>query len=414
VLPDKPSGEATLICGPRAGKSRTLALLAVYLAAFRDYSGRLAPGEMATVAVIAADRRQARVILRYVTGLLNAVPMLRDLVEEELAESVTLGNRVQIEVATASWRVTRGYSFAACLCDELSFWRDEGNSANPAEEIIRAIRPGLATLGGVLLKASSPHARKGVLFNDWRRHFGKDDARVLVWQAASRVMNPSLPQHVVDEALEDDPQAAAAEYLVEFRSDLADFASREAVEAVVVPGRFELPPTSGVRYAGFCDPSGGSSDSMCLAIAHREGGRAVLDCVREVRAPFAPDAVVAEFAATLKLYGLRKVEGDRYAGLWPTDRFAAHGITYEPATRTKSELYLGLLPALNSGSVELLDVPRLAGQLANLERRTARGGRDSVDHPPGAHDDLANAVAGALLAVSAGAASTLARFQALC
>jgi hypothetical protein len=29
-----------------------------------------------------------------------------------------------------------------------------------------------------------------------------------------------------------------------------------------------------------------------------------------------------------------------------------------------------------------------------LERRTARGGRDSIDHPPGAHDDLANAVAG--------------------
>jgi hypothetical protein len=29
-----------------------------------------------------------------------------------------------------------------------------------------------------------------------------------------------------------------------------------------------------------------------------------------------------------------------------------------------------------------------------LERRTARGGRDSIDHAPGAHDDLANAVAG--------------------
>ena len=139
----------------------------------------------------------------------------------------------------------------------------------------------------------------------------------------------------------------------------------------------------------------------------------MLDCVREVRAPFAPDAVVAEFAATLKLYGLRKVEGDKYAGLWPTDRFAAHGITYEPATRTKSDLYLGLLPALNSGSVELLDVPRLAGQLANLERRTARGGRDSVDHPPGGHDDVANAVAGALLATSSSGMSALDRARAL-
>jgi len=35
-----------------------------------------------------------------------------------------------------------------------------------------------------------------------------------------------------------------------------------------------------------------------------------------------------------------------------------------------------------------------------LERRTAQGGRDSIDHPPGAHDDLANAAAGALVSVS--------------
>jgi hypothetical protein len=34
-------------------------------------------------------------------------------------------------------------------------------------------------------------------------------------------------------------------------------------------------------------------------------------------------------------------------------------------------------------------------QLCGRERRTARGGRDSIDHAPGGHDDLANAVAGA-------------------
>ena len=43
----------------------------------------------------------------------------------------------------------------------------------------------------------------------------------------------------------------------------------------------------------------------------------------------------------------------------------------------------------------MLDYPRLVTQLCGLERRTARGGRDSIDHAPGAHDDLANAVAGA-------------------
>ncbi len=59
------------------------------------------------------------------------------------------------------------------------------------------------------------------------------------------------------------------------------------------------------------------------------------------------------------------------------------------------------MPGLNSGKVELLDHPRLTAQIIGLERRTARGGRDSIDHAPGAHDDVANAALGALWAVAA-------------
>ena len=47
--------------------------------------------------------------------------------------------------------------------------------------------------------------------------------------------------------------------------------------------------------------------------------------------------------------------------------------------------------------VELLDDSRLFSQILNLERRTGAGGRESVDHPVGGHDDLSNAVSGALL-----------------
>jgi hypothetical protein len=69
---------------------------------------------------------------------------------------------------------------------------------------------------------------------------------------------------------------------------------------------------------------------------------------------------------------------------------------YTPSTKVKSDLYHELLPLLNAGRVVLPRRDRLLAQLVALERRTARGsGRDSVDHPPGAHDDLANAVAGA-------------------
>lgn len=79
--------------------------------------------------------------------------------------------------------------------------------------------------------------------------------------------------------------------------------------------------------------------------------------------------------------------------------FRKHGITYDASARPKSDLYRDLLPRLNSGEVDLLDEQRLVAQLCGLERRTSRGGRDSIDHAPGSHDDIANAVAGCLVGV---------------
>ena len=114
--------------------------------------------------VIAADRRQARVVFRFINGFLDAVPMLAQLVESRSAEAIHLTNRVSIEVHTASFRAVRGYTIVAAILDELAFWRDE-TSANPDEEIIAALRPGMATVpDSLMLSISSPYARRGVLW----------------------------------------------------------------------------------------------------------------------------------------------------------------------------------------------------------------------------------------------------------
>lgn len=102
----------------------------------------------------------------------------------------------------------------------------------------------------------------------------------------------------------------------------------------------------------------------------------------------------APFCVTLKAYGVSTVVGDRYAGEWPRERFRELGVTYDLAASPRSDLYRDLLPGLNSGSVELLDQATLVSQLVGLERRVARGGRESIDHAPNGHDDVANAVAG--------------------
>jgi hypothetical protein len=391
--------EAWLTVGRRGGKSVILALIAVYLAIFKRWSDRLVPGERGTVLVIAADRRQARVIFRYVTALITETPLIAPLVDGEATQDrIDLTNGISIEISTANFRSVRGYTLIACLCDEIAFWMGD-DSANPDTEILAAIRPAMTTMApdAILLCASSPYAQRGALYDAFKKHFARDDAPVLVWKASTLTMNPSVPKSVIDEAYERDPAAAAAEYGAAFRTDVEGFVRPEVVEACVASDRFELSPVGGVIYSGFVDPSGGSADSMTLAISHRDGEKVVLDVIREIKPPFAPDQVVSEFAALLKNYRISRVTSDRYAGLWVPERFRAHGIECSQAAKPKSDLYRDFLPILNSGGVELLDNPRLKMQLIGLERRTARGGRDSIDHAPGANDDVANAVAGAVV-----------------
>ncbi|MER8654408.1 hypothetical protein [Mesorhizobium sp. M0847] len=169
------------------------------------------------------------------------------------------------------------------------------------------------------------------------------------------------------------------------------------VEACIEPGVHERGYVRDYRYTAFVDTSSGASDSMALGVSHREGARAVLDCLREVKAPFNPADVVREFAAVLKNYQITSVKGDAYAVGFVRDAFEKAGVRYVLSERNRSELYLDALPTLMSRSAVLLDNPRLVGQISQLERRTMRSGRDAVDHMRGMSDDLANAALGAIV-----------------
>jgi hypothetical protein len=323
--------------------------------------------------------------------------MLAKLIEAQTRETIELRNRITIEIHTASFRTTRGYTIVAALLDELAYWATDEASAEPDTEVINAVRPGMSTIPeAVLLCASSPYARRGALWDAHRRHYGQEDDHVLVWQADTRSMNPSVPQSYIDRHMSEDMPRAMAEYGAQFRDDIASFVSREVIDACVLRGMFERPPAARLSYAGFVDPSGGSVDSFTCAIAHCDHVRdaILIDAIREIKAPFSPEAAVSELATLLKSYRVYKIHGDKYAGEWPRESFAKYGISYEPSPMPKSALYSAFLPLLNSGCVELPDNPRLVLQLSSLERKTARGGRDSIDHPSGGRDDIANAVAG--------------------
>jgi hypothetical protein len=237
------------------------------------------------------------------------------MVVREGADSFDLDNGVSIETMTASSKSSRGYTTAGILFDELAFVPADETAAEPDVQILDALRPSMATIpNSMLLCASSPYAQKGALYEAYRRHFGKDGDPILVWQAPTRTMNPSVRQSIIDAALERDFHSASSEYLAQFRTDVATWITRDALMACVSPGIHERAPNSRKNYTAGVDPSGGSSDSFTLAICHKEDDTVILDCVREIRAPFSPEAATKELAEVLDSYGISKVTGDRYAG----------------------------------------------------------------------------------------------------
>jgi hypothetical protein len=383
------------VIGRRGGKSRAIATLACYLAGLCDHTDALVPGERGVLLCVALDQRVAKIVLDYAEASFERSPILKQLIASRTADSLELTNGITLEVRPASFRKLRGPTYVAVLAHELAFWYVDAAYANPDVEILNAVEPGLATTGGPLILASSPHARRGVLWDVFRRHYGAGgDPLILVAHGTSRSLNPTLPQRVVNRALEKDRARATAEYLAEFRTDVEGFVSLEVVEACTGAYR-EMLPAANNFYRAFTDPSGGSDDSFALAISHKSKDQIIIDAVREARPPFSPDAVVDDFAALLKSYRVRRVTGDRYAGEFPRELFRKHGIAYDVAKQTKSELFRDLLPLLNSGRIVLPRNDRLQGQIAGLERRTSAVGRDTISHPDRGHDDVANAVAGA-------------------
>ena len=400
--PEKRVEDFVGVIGRRGGKSRAISILVTYLAGLCRHP-MLVAGERGIILVIAPDMQQADIVLDYVEANFRHSPVLRSLIEVRNQRELRLTNKITVEVRASDFRRLRGPTFIAVVGDESAFWMSE-NSSNPDSEILNAVRPGLATTRGPCFLISSPYARRGELWNLYNKNYGPNgDPLVLVAQAASRTMNPSLAQAVVDRAVERDAASAAAEYGANFRTDIEGFVNLEAVRACVSVGVFERAPQRGINYVGFVDPSGGSQDSFSLAIAHNQTTKntITIDCLREQRPPFSPEQAVLEFSNLLKSYGISKIQGDRFGGVWPVEMFGKVGIIYEQSAKPKSDLYLDLLPLVNSCRIELLDNAKLINQLVGLERRTSRSGRDSIDHSPGCHDDVANSCAGvAVTAVS--------------
>ena len=320
--------------------------------------------------------------------------------QRETADGFDLANGVSVIIATNSYRAIRGRSILCGVMDECAFWQSE-YSSKPDTATYSALKHGTGTLpSAMLVGISSPHKKSGLLYNKWRDYFGKSDDKVLVIQAPTSVLNPTIDPEIIANALEDDHAEASADYLAEWRDDLSSFIQRELIESAVDRGVTVRPYDRQYRYTSWIDTSSGQRDAFTCAVVHKEGDAKVLDNLVGIAAPFNTAEATAQIAAVLKSYHLNDTMGDLHAKGWVVQEFGRHGIVFKdrPSGMDRSALYLETLPMFSAGRVRLLDNKKLVTQYLALERTVLPGGRDKVDHPnrTGHHDDLANAVSGAL------------------
>jgi hypothetical protein len=392
-------GESVAIVGRQAGKDRIGSVI-------QDYEALTAepePDGTETFAIsVAQDQRSSlRTAFRYACTPFEIVPALAKHVKSRKADTWALSNSVLLAAYPCRPEAVRGIRARVVICSELAFYRNSENLPNDLE-MLRAIRPCLATTGGRLVILSSPYWQSGALYDLHRQHYGREDSDTLIWQATAPEMNPTLRADYLTRMERDDPEAYRSEVLGQFRTGVSTFLDPEALAVCIDTGVRERPRQTCVQYSAFADVASGSGkDRFAFAIAHAEGDRAVLDVLRAWAPPFNPSGVIAESAELAKAYGCHEVSGDRYAPGFVLEGYRANGLIYRLSEQDRSTLYLELLPLVNAQRALLLDLPELLREFRGLERRRGTSGRDRVDHPSGGHDDLSNAAAGALVAVAA-------------
>ena len=402
-LPVGPVRRIINLTGRRGGKDRFLSSVACWRAALCcDWRRHISAGEGAVCLLLGADKKQAAILRKYCEGLLRA-PMLASEITRQTGEVIEFKNGASLEISTNDARLVRGRSAIAVLGSEASHWRTDEHAASSDEEVVGAAEPSLSMCpdGGLLMLGSSVHRKRGYMYRKFKQLHGNDDAEDICWFAASNVMNPLLRESVVDKAMADDASRARAEYLNVFREDISDFIPLDVIESCTDFGVHERAPQSDTKYVAFCDASSGVSDSFAIAIASR-GPPHMLHLVRERKPRFVPAQIIAEYAELLKAYNITAIQSDKYAIGFHADEWKQHGIKFVACEHTTSENYLHALPLLLAGRVRLVDSVTLRGQLSALERRVGSTDRETVSHPQhaSAHDDVAAAAAGALVAAA--------------
>jgi hypothetical protein len=431
----RPDGyqEIVLKAGVRSGKDMVASALSLWEGIFGMHAEVAAVGEVPVIVCVAQDRAAAvHVFLNYVKGYIRHSALLADQVAKVRRDSVELKSGVHVRAYPSTDSAMLGISSPMIVLDEIAAWPSDPGLQNNDVAIYRALRSRQgsfrsATRAFIL---STPRGQAGVLYDAFR-DFGRQDpnSRTLLWSSSTAEMNPIFSRDLLAREQKRDPHGFSQYYEATF-----GISERSFLDAVWIANavrefdQLVYEPASGRTWGAACDWSGGSErgDSTAMAVGFREhvdgldrivvAKVQVWDLARGEN--WNPETIAEQMTAILKSYGLRNIWGDRYAAGFIRSAFERRGITYSnPVKRTlkgatdgwqqgkyldepldRSALYLTALPFFASGQIVIPNNVRLLKELGDLERKTT--GKETVDHPAGQHDDVANAVCACIAKLS--------------
>lgn len=404
-----------IVAGARGGKSYISSLRLLHLALTVPLA-TLAPGEVASAAIIAPDMELATQALRFVQGAVMSHPSLAAMVEgkPDAAESIELRRGQQIveivvRAASSRGRTGRGRSLVGAVFEESAIFRDAHFQVND-DEIFKAVAPRIMA-GGQLIISSTPWAQVGLLHSLFAENHPRpacaglsDAARrmgsaLAVHATTLRMRDVPVTRHYVEIERARDPENAAREFDAQFMSVGADafFDPLTLDRCVAKDMVLGFLPEPGDMVASGAD-LGFAKNSSALAVVHSRNGWISLADLREKKpaegALLKPSEVCREFAGILVAHQSSFLMADSHYKATAIEHLAEAGLGFRDAPTAPAEAFIATRTAMRDDRVRLPNHPRLLRQLRETKIKRGSGGTVTIilpRWPTGEHGDLAAA-----------------------
>lgn len=404
--------EGWAIVGRRGSKTDSFAATIVaYEAALGGHESFLRASQIGLCFQIAQDLRMARYSLKFVLGALETSPLLSRSIKQVTSDRIDLKNHMTIACVPPTLKSVRGYANAVGVMDEVGVWYQDSNSANPDQEIYRALSPGQIQFPNPkLIGISSPWNKNGLLWRNYEA--GTDGSKlpsdnlrnefrgVLVAHGTTALMaNPLVTPDYLKRERERSLYAFQRECLAMFQDSISGFLPAELVESAIDANVSSREPSPMFTYVAVIDPAF-KRDAFAFTIMHRdESGRVVQDVAyRAVPDPgktLNPRAQLIEVSRICSRFSLTVIYSDQYQLESLRELALEYGLMIMgvPFTaKTKAEMYGNLQQLFAQGQIRLLDHAETIKELKCLERTLTANSGVQIQSPAGGFDDMCSVV----------------------